>query len=165
MVFFDEYDIKISFDKSVVPLKWFSSKPIISNFKFLIFIIVFSFIYFYNSYLDITKILLSLNSILSNDLEPSIWWILNLSKSLNLLNKSLVNYGDVSVGAGVIIKTFNLFLTFNYLMITPPIIKVFPLRHLQPHKKDLFPSSINSDVFYVINSWWNRKIKLSLLFK
>jgi len=33
MVFFDEYDVKISFDKSVVPLKWFSSKPIISNFK------------------------------------------------------------------------------------------------------------------------------------
>ena len=41
---------------------------------------------------------------------------------LNLLNKSLVNCGDVSVGAGVIIKTFNFFLRLNCLIIIPPII-------------------------------------------
>ena len=120
IVFFVEYDVNISFDKLVVPLKWFSSNPIISNFKFLIFIIVLSLIYFYNNYLDIINILLSLISILVIILELSILWILNLLKSLNLSNKSLVNCGTVSVGAGVIINTFNLF--FNYLIIIPPII-------------------------------------------
>ena len=96
--------------------------------------------------------LFSPNSILFIFLDPSILWILNLSKSLNLWNKSSVNCGIVSVGAGVIINTFNFCLISNCLLIIPPIIYVLPLRHLHPHKNDLLPSSINKLVFFVINS-------------
>jgi hypothetical protein len=108
--------------------------------------------------------LFSLNSSLSIWLDPSMLWILKLSKSTNRLNRSSVNCGAVSVGTGVIIRTFSLFLVANCLIIIPPIIKVFPLRHLQPHKNDLFPFSIKSLVFWVIISWWNLRLSFSLIF-
>jgi len=141
-------------DKSVVPEKWFSSNAIKSNFKSLIWKIVSSLIYFCNNCFDIINILYGvLISIVLINFELEILCILNSEKSLNFLNKSSVNCVIVSVGAGVIINTFNL--SYFNLRIKPPTIYVFPDLHLHPHKNDLLPLLIKSTVLLVINSWWN----------
>ena len=78
--------------------------------------------YFYNNYFDATKILFLSKIIDFRAFESLILCILKSLKSLNLLNKSFVNCGVVSVGAGVIIKTFNFYFIFNNLEIMPPTI-------------------------------------------
>ncbi len=59
------------------------------------------------------------------------------SNSLYLLNKSLVNWGVVSVGAGVIINALKYFYPFFIYIINPPAMKVLPVLGLHPHKNIL----------------------------
>jgi len=90
-VFFDEYELIISLDKSVQPVKCDSSNAIISKFNFLIFFIVSLFIYFCISCFEIINILFLPIVISFINLEQFILWIVKILKSLNLKNNSSVN--------------------------------------------------------------------------